>query len=88
MILPKWPGRSWKTPPEGDFAVRAGGLTAYQRGWIDLETYLEASDMQHVFLGDAAVHLLTHKEWDLFYMHAHGTDWMYHGFMRDMDPVS
>ncbi|MBW2062355.1 MAG: alkaline phosphatase family protein [Deltaproteobacteria bacterium] len=74
--------------PESDFSLRGGGLTAYRKGWIDLDTYVEAQAMQDLFLADAAVYLLSNKEWDIFYMHAHATDWQYHGFMREMDPLT
>jgi len=91
--------KGWSDPPEvaseimaasprGDFSLRGGGLPSFRKGWIDLDTYVEASDMQNMFLADASTHLLKNKEWDLFYMHVHSTDWMYHGFMNDMDPVT
>jgi len=74
--------------PDSDFSLRGGGVSAYIRGWIDLDTYVEASNMENLFLEDAAVYLLKNKEWDLFYMHVHPTDWMYHAFMKDLDPAT
>jgi len=74
--------------PEGDFAIRSAGLLSVRKGWIDLETYMEITDMQNIFLGDAAAYLLRNHDWDIFYMHNHAPDWFYHGFMKDMDPVT
>jgi len=74
--------------PESDFSIRGGGLTAFRKTWIDVGTYIEVQDMQNVFLADAAVYLMENKEWDIFYMHAHATDWQYHGFMKEMEPLT
>jgi len=74
--------------PESDFSIRAAGLLAARKGWIDIDTYVEIIDMQNTFLADAATYIMNNHEWDIFYMHNHAPDWMYHGFMRDMDPVS
>ena len=64
------------------------GYSAYTLEWIDLDTLVEAAEFQHIFLADAAEYLLTNKPWDLFFMHAHAPDWMYHTFATQMDPAT
>ena len=84
----------WSSPPEiaaeltgcrGNFAP-GGGVRAYAVGWFDLDTYVEVNELYSQWVGDAARTLLTNHEWDLFYMHSHPTDWVYHAIMTDMDP--
>ena len=64
------------------------GYAAYKMEWIDLDTLVEAAEFQHIYLADAAEYLLTNKPWDLFFMHAHAPDWMYHTFATQMDPAT
>lgn len=71
---------------EGDCGIRGGGLKAFATGWIDVDTYMEVSEFQNMYLAESVEYLLTHKEWDLFFMHNHTPDWIYHGFMKKMDP--
>jgi predicted AlkP superfamily phosphohydrolase/phosphomutase len=73
---------------EGDVGIRGGGLKAFRNGWIDIDTYVEVSDLQNIYLAESVEYLLTNKEWDIFFMHEHTSDWMYHGFFRAMDPVA
>ncbi|RLF07704.1 MAG: hypothetical protein DRJ64_02490 [Thermoprotei archaeon] len=54
-------------------------------GWVDYDTYLEILDMENTWLGEAAYYLLTTKEWDIFYMHAHATDHTYHLILNRLD---
>lgn len=74
--------------PEGDFAIRSAGVLAVRKGWIDLETYLEITARQDIFLGDAAAYLMQNTDWDIFYMHNHAPDWFYHAYIMDMDPIT
>ena len=64
------------------------GYAAYKMEWIDLDTLVEVAAFQHIYLADAAEYLLTNKPWDLFFMHAHAPDWMYHTFATQMDPAT
>lgn len=77
-----------RNSPEGDVGIRGGGLKAFNKGWIDIDTYVEICDFQNIYLAESVEYLLTNKEWDIFFMHEHTTDWMYHGFFREMDPVA
>jgi len=72
---------------EGLPANRAG-YAAYSMEWIDLDTLVEVAEFQHIWLADAAECLLKNNPWDLFFMHAHGPDWMYHTFSTQMDPAT
>ncbi len=71
----------------GDCSLRGGGLRAFRQQWIDLDTYTETQNLQNVFLGESAEYLLKNKEWDLFFMHFHATDWIYHAYISFMDPL-
>jgi len=83
----------WSSPPEiagqiesseGIFAP-SGGLKGYILGWFDQDTYVEINDFYSIYLADAATHLMENQEWELFAMHSHPTDWLYHAVMTDMD---
>lgn len=54
-------------------------------GWVDYETYFEMLDMENKWLGEVAYYLLTKKEWDIFYMHAHAPDHTYHLMLNRLD---
>jgi len=84
----------WSNPPEiakelisaeGTFAPQ-GGIFGLSVGWFDLDTYVEINEQYAQWLGDAASILLGNREWDLFFMHFHPTDWIYHVIMGEMDP--
>ena len=63
-----------------------GGVRAYGVDWIDEDTYAEINELNDIWLADAVTYLLNNNEWDIFYMHSHPPDWMYHILMTDMDP--
>jgi len=50
----------------------------YSRGWFDLDTVTEICDMENAFYADAAAYLMKNKPWELFMLHAHAPDHMYH----------
>ena len=84
----------WSNPPgiaeeikseEGTFGP-GGGLRGYPIGWYGLDTYVEINDHYSKFLADAASTVMSNHEWDLFAMHSHPPDWVYHAVMSDMDP--
>ncbi|MCL4458884.1 MAG: alkaline phosphatase family protein [Chloroflexi bacterium] len=56
--------------------------------WIGKQTFLDSFAFQHAWLADAACYLLAHKQWDLFFLHAHTPDWMYHIFGHRFDPLT
>ena len=62
---------------------------AYNWGWFGEDTYLEFVDMENEWYGDVIPYLLQNKEWDLFFMHHHAPDWLYHRteVIRNMDPA-
>ncbi|RLE82504.1 MAG: hypothetical protein DRJ51_01135 [Thermoprotei archaeon] len=60
---------------------------ALNLGWIDVDTWLECIDMEHVWLAEAVVWLMKNTDWDLFFMHAHCPDWAYHAFMNKVEPL-
>ena len=70
---------------EGTFAPQ-GGIFGLSVGWFDLDTYVEINEQYAQWMADAAYNLLSNHEWDLFFMHFHPTDWIYHVIMGMMDP--
>ena len=88
--------KGWTSPPEiaeeivansseGTFSP-TGGMRGYPVGWYGLDTFVEINDQYSQFLAEAANYVLKDKEWDIFYMHSHPPDWIYHAVMTDMDP--
>ncbi|MHB1132766.1 MAG: alkaline phosphatase family protein [Chloroflexota bacterium] len=73
--------------PEG-LPIPYSGFGALKLDWIDLETFMELDEFQHVYLADATTHLLQNKPWDLFFVHYHMPDWIYHVFGNKMDPAT
>ncbi|MHB1415233.1 MAG: alkaline phosphatase family protein [Chloroflexota bacterium] len=63
------------------------GYNALKLGWIDVPTLNEIVEMAHEWLAEAAYYLLTTREWDIYYMHVHTTDWAYHAFANMVDPA-
>ena len=93
LISPFGPTTGWSDPPEVAAEIKsddglfvfAGGMFGYVVGWYDLDTYAEMTMMHDIWLGDAICHLLTKKPWQLFYMHCHPPDWIYHAILTHMD---
>ena len=86
----------WANPPEicqeinsteGIFG-HGGGVAGVSVGWFDLDTFCEIHELHDLYLGDTVTTLLTKHTWDLFYMHSHPIDWMYHIIMTNMDPAT
>ncbi len=86
----------WSSPPEIAAMMRDnkgipgnfGGFFANLMSWIDDETWLEGNLQHCQWNGDAAVKLMKSCDWDLFYMHNHPPDWMYHKIMNDLCPTT
>jgi predicted AlkP superfamily phosphohydrolase/phosphomutase len=84
----------WASPPEATCKINSpegvpvlfAGLGDYTTGVINLETYIETNEIHDLWLGDAAVCLIKDQDWDLFCMHSHPPDWVYHGLMNELDP--
>jgi predicted AlkP superfamily phosphohydrolase/phosphomutase len=87
------PGEGWSYPPqvakeiqseEGIFTF-AAGLLGYTLGVYEMDTYYEMVEMHDAWLGDVATQLMIKHPWDLFYMHSHPIDWIYHSILTEMD---
>lgn len=86
----------WANPVEAGELMRDnrgipgnfGGFFANLMGWIDDETWLEGNKQHCEWNADAAVKLMKAYDWDLFYMHNHPPDWMYHKIMSDLCPTT
>jgi len=64
---------------------------AYQTlslGWIEARTFVEVNRLQIKWYAEAARRLMASQRWDLFFMHAHTPDWLYHAIMRELDPLT
>ena len=86
----------WAAPTEAAELMRGnrgipgnfGGFFANLMNWIDDETWLEGNRQHCEWNTDAAIKLMRHYDWDLFYMHNHPPDWMYHKIMSDLCPTT
>ena len=87
------PAEGWSNPPEvareitseeGIFTF-AAGLLGFTLGIYEMDTYFEFVELHDQWLGDAATQLITKYPWDLFYMHIHTIDWVYHSILTEMD---
>ncbi|MBO4318738.1 MAG: alkaline phosphatase family protein [Mailhella sp.] len=64
----------------------SSGFNAYLNNWVDGDTWVEINDQYTIWLEDAIKYLFANQEWDLFFMHSHPTDWVYHALMTDLGP--
>lgn len=87
-------GGLWCFPPDKAAALNTGdnistnntGMFGLSMNWIDLDTWMEIIGIHYDWLGDAAEALLKNGDWDIFYSHAHPTDYIYHVLMTELDP--
>ena len=63
-----------------------GHIPTWEFGWWDLNTFFEYSDFQNIWYADAADYLMNKYDWDLFIMHAHLPDWIYHVMLNLIEP--
>ena len=87
---------NWLEQPPGvlgDVSSFAGlpicgsGWMPFQRGLIDVETFVELTAMTTAWLGDVCAQLLREREWDLLCMHFHAVDSFYHLLLHKLDPA-
>jgi len=87
------PAEGWSNPPEVAREIKseegiftfAAGLLGFTLGIYGMDTYYEFVQLHDQWLGDAATQLITKYPWDLFYMHIHTIDWVYHSILTEMD---
>lgn len=76
---------------QGDACLHIGGSArAALNGMLDWDTWAEVVDEHSRWMGQAVTAMLTNLEWDVFFMHSHPLDWMYHVIMGELccgDPV-
>ena len=65
----------------------AGGVIGYALQWFELDTFVEINELYTQYLADCACSLMSKHEWDLFFMHAHSPDYLYHMLLTAMDPA-
>ena len=65
-----------------------GAFEAYNLKWVDGETFVQVQDFQHRWYAACAEKLIGEECWDLFFMHAHATDWLYHALATRADPAT
>ena len=63
-----------------------GGFQQRTMDWYDDEMFRQLVDMHNVWLSNCARTLLEDQEWDVFYMHTHPTDFIYHYLITQLDP--
>jgi len=62
-----------------------GIYDALSLGWIDVNTWLEAIEMEHKWLASTVTYLMKRVDWSMVFLHAHCPDWAYHAFMRKLE---
>ncbi|MFH1059276.1 MAG: alkaline phosphatase family protein [Pseudomonadota bacterium] len=86
------PTTGWAEPPEALEGIEVnagsihsnGGMIRAMLGHIDLDTYVEMNEHLSTWNAECAVALMQKYDWDLFCMHSHPIDWMYHLVILDM----
>lgn len=87
-------GELWCFPQEKAAQLNKGdnistnntGMFSLSMNWFDLDTWMEFIGIHYDWLGDTAEALLGQGDWDIFYSHAHPTDYIYHVLMTELDP--
>jgi predicted AlkP superfamily phosphohydrolase/phosphomutase len=64
------------------------GPNADFNNWIDDETFLEELEYQAWWLGKATSYMMSHHEWDLYFLQWHGPNHAQHTFWGGVDPLS
>ena len=64
------------------------GWEAFALGWIDIDTVVESFHWQDAWLADASLRLLQTRPWDLYCIHLHDPDWIYHWLTDKLDPLT
>lgn len=83
----------WTHPPSLAAEIKSAeglpgpGLSwaGHRYGWHGLNTAVEMQYFEDAFFADAAAYLLKNKPWNLFLMHAHSPDHMYHAIADALD---
>ena len=70
----------------GPFAIQASRQQVVQGGASDIATYMDEQEHLAHWWKDAAGHILTEHDWDLFMLKWHGPDWTNHLTMYMIDP--
>ncbi len=65
-----------------------GAFEAYTLGWIDGQTLVEVNGFQVEWYAACAEKLMREERWDMFFMHAHAPDWLYHALATEVDPAT
>lgn len=86
------PTNGWVQPPQSDNGFKVtkgsihsnGGMIMGMLGSIDLDTYVEMNENLSTWNAECAVALMEQHDWDMFFMHSHPIDWMYHLVITDM----
>ena len=73
---------------EGGLPTARAGWESFLLEWIDSRTLVETVEFHHAWLADATLYLLRNKPWDLYFVHVHTPDWMYHTISVDLDPAT
>lgn len=65
-----------------------GAFEALNLGWVDGDTFVEVQDLQHQWYAGCAERLMREERWDMYFMHAHAPDWLYHAMGAKADPAT
>jgi len=70
----------------GPFVIQCSRQQVVQGGASDIATYFDEQRYLANYWRDAATHILTNHDWDLFMLKWHGSDWTNHLTMYMIDP--
>ncbi|MDA8217450.1 MAG: alkaline phosphatase family protein [Dehalococcoidales bacterium] len=73
---------------EDGMPMGRAGWESWQMEWIDDQTLVEVADFTHNWFADASEYLIKNKAWDLYFMHIHTIDWLYHTMSNELDPMT
>lgn len=87
------PSEGWSSPEEVARELKSeegimtfsAGLLGYTMGFYEMDTYGEIVELHDQWLGDISTQLMTRYPWDLYCMHIHPIDWIYHSILTAMD---
>ncbi|SKA67339.1 alkaline phosphatase family protein [Desulfobaculum bizertense] len=62
------------------------GYVAFVHGIIDMDTVVEVAQFHSEWVTEVATKAIqTNPDFDLFYLHTHLIDWLYHGWLSEME---
>jgi len=81
------PGIEKELTSERGLPTARTGYEPFLLDWIDGQTLVETYDLHHNWIVDATKALFA-KPWDMYFVHIHTIDWIYHTFSIELEPLT